>query len=78
MKQRGNRDKWRSVVDGMENGGESEGENGGVAEKGQSRTEFVGDPSVIQYLTPMTFHLWLQNQFHRDCIQFLLYILSWE
>ena len=34
-----------------QNGGESEGESRGVAEKGQSRMEFVGDPSVIQYLT---------------------------
>ena len=33
------------------NRGESEGESRGVAEKGQSRMEFVRDPLVIWYLT---------------------------
>ena len=32
-----------------------EGENRGVAEKGWSRTDFVGDPLEIQYLTVIVY-----------------------
>ena len=50
---RGNRDRWRGVRDVTEIEQDWDGE--GVAEKGWGGTDFVRDPSAIQYLTTATF-----------------------
>ena len=57
VKQGGDRDEQRSVRGEMEIGQSQIG--GGVVEKGWSGTDFVRDPLVIQYLTPVDlFILW--------------------